>query len=64
MQTTGGEPNLDKFREVAEAYSILSVKESKTYYDMQRKKNPLAFFKDQKDFEARTAGVDRDKAGI
>jgi DnaJ-class molecular chaperone len=34
------EPNPDKFRDVAEAYAVLSVRESRVNYDLTRKKNP------------------------
>ncbi len=34
------EPNVDKFREVTEAYQVLSVRESRVNYDLSRKKNP------------------------
>jgi DnaJ-class molecular chaperone len=34
------EPNQDKFRDVAEAYAVLSVRESRVTYDLARKKNP------------------------
>lgn len=34
------EPNADKFRDVAEAYSVLSVRDSRVNYDLTRKKNP------------------------
>ena len=34
------EPNPDKFRDVAEAYAVLSVRESRVTYDLTRKKNP------------------------
>ena len=34
------EPNLDKFRDVSEAYQILSVKESRMAYDLSRKRHP------------------------
>jgi len=34
------EPNADKFRDVAEAYGVLSVRESRVQYDLSRKKNP------------------------
>ena len=33
-------PDADKFRDVAEAYQVLSVHESKVSYDMDRAKNP------------------------
>jgi DnaJ-class molecular chaperone len=33
-------PNADKFRDVVEAYQVLSVRESRVTYDIQRRKNP------------------------
>eukprot|EP00824_Muranothrix_gubernata_P019131 TRINITY_DN3868_c0_g1_i1.p1 TRINITY_DN3868_c0_g1~~TRINITY_DN3868_c0_g1_i1.p1 ORF type:complete len:303 (+),score=53.67 TRINITY_DN3868_c0_g1_i1:31-939(+) len=39
------EPNLDKFREVAEAYSVLSTYDTKLAYDKEKKKSPDAVFK-------------------
>jgi curved DNA-binding protein CbpA len=34
------EPNADLFREVVEAYQVLSVAQSRANYDLSRKKNP------------------------
>ena len=33
-------PDVDKFRDVVEAYQVLSVRESRVAYDLARKKNP------------------------
>ena len=38
--TSGYEPDVEKFRDVVEAYQILSVKESRAAFDLTRKKNP------------------------
>jgi len=45
VRATGGdtsdyEPDVEKFRDVVEAYQILSVKESRAAFDLTRKKNP------------------------
>ena len=37
------EPNISKFRDVAEAYQVLSVRESRVSYDLTRKKNPDSY---------------------
>jgi DnaJ-class molecular chaperone len=37
------EPNADKFRNVTEAYQVLSLRESRVNYDITRKKNPDAY---------------------
>lgn len=34
------DPDVEKFRDVVEAYSVLSVKESRATFDLSRKKNP------------------------
>jgi len=34
------EPDVEKFRNVVEAYQVLSVKESRAAFDITRKKNP------------------------
>ena len=34
------QPNADMFRDVAEAYQVLSVAENRASYDLSRKKNP------------------------
>ena len=36
-------PDADKFRDVLEAYNVLSVRESRVTYDLTRKKNPDAY---------------------
>jgi curved DNA-binding protein len=43
--STAGEydPDVEKFRNVVEAYQVLSVKESRAAFDMTRKKNPELF---------------------
>ena len=48
MRSTGGdtseyEPDVEKFRDVVEAYQILSVKESRAAFDLTRKKNPQLY---------------------
>lgn len=45
VRSTGGDssnydPDVEKFRDVVEAYGILSVKESRAAFDLTRKKNP------------------------
>jgi len=37
------EPDVQKFRDVVEAYNVLSVKESRATFDMDRRKNPAAY---------------------
>lgn len=37
------EPDSAKFRDVMEAFSVLSVRESRVNYDLLKKKNPDAF---------------------
>jgi DnaJ-class molecular chaperone len=34
------QPDSDKFREVMEAFGVLSVRESRVNYDLLRRKNP------------------------
>jgi DnaJ-class molecular chaperone len=36
-------PDASKFRDITEAFSVLSVRESRVNYDLLRKKNPDAF---------------------
>ena len=36
-------PDADRFRDVVEAYQVLSVRESRVAYDLTRKKNPKMF---------------------
>lgn len=37
------QPDAGKFRDIMEAFSVLSVRESRANYDLQRRRNPLAF---------------------
>jgi DnaJ-class molecular chaperone len=39
----GDEPSSDKFRDVVEAYSILSSRENRASYDLSIKKNPDSY---------------------
>ena len=39
-KTLEHQPNPDLFRDVVEAYQVLSVRESRANYDLSRKKNP------------------------
>ena len=39
-KTVDHTPNADRFRDVVEAYQVLSVRESRVNYDLSRKKNP------------------------
>lgn len=58
------EPNPDKFRDVAEAYAVLSVRESRVNYDLSRKKNPELYKGMSKRDEEMTFRRDlRDKSG-
>lgn len=34
------DPDVEKFRDVVEAYQVLSVSESRASFDLQRKRNP------------------------
>ena len=51
VNTTGEThfPNAEKFREIAEAYAVLSVPESRTVYDLTSNKKPDSVFKAQRD---------------
>lgn len=57
-------PDGDKFRDVVEAYQVLSVRESRVTYDLTRKKNPQ-LFKEQSEFQNNLLNrIDkRDKTG-
>jgi DnaJ-class molecular chaperone len=43
-KASGHEPNADLFRDVVEAYQVLSVRETRANYDLSRKKNPEQYF--------------------
>ena len=49
-KTADHTPNADVFRDVVEAYQVLSVRESRVNYDLQRRKNP-DLFKGMSEFE-------------
>jgi DnaJ-class molecular chaperone len=36
-------PDIEKFRDIVEAYSVLSVKESRATFDLSRRKNPKKY---------------------
>lgn len=42
-------PNADKFREIAEAYAILSVPETRTNYDLNNNKIPESIYMTERD---------------
>ena len=44
------EPDLDKFRDITEAYQVLSVRESRINYDLSRKKHSYNFNPETKVF--------------
>ena len=58
-------PDGDKFRDVVEAYQVLSVSESRVAYDITRKKNPH-LFRPQSEFQNNLVNrIDkRDKQGL
>ncbi len=63
-ESEGHEPDAYMFKEVAEAYSVLSVRESRVNYDLTRKKNPEIIEtvgERQETMEARRSA--RDKSG-
>jgi len=59
------QPNAEMFRDVAEAYQVLSVAETRASYDLSRKKNPDAY-KGMSDFQAEMElrRDKRDKSGM
>ena len=58
-------PDADKFRDVVEAYQILSVRDSRVNYDLTRKKNPDLFRSISDQQMAMDKRRDkRDKAGL
>lgn len=57
-------PDADKFRDVVEAYQVLSVRESRVNYDLTRKKNPDLFKAvSQEEFNLERRRDLRDKSG-
>jgi len=43
------DPDVEKFRDVVEAYQVLSVRESRAAFDISRKKNPQLYRQDAAD---------------
>jgi DnaJ-class molecular chaperone len=62
---TAPEPNVEKFRDVTEAYSVLSVSDSRVNYDLSRKKNPDLYRPvSEKQFDMENRRDLRDKRGV
>jgi curved DNA-binding protein CbpA len=58
-------PNADLFRDVVEAYQVLSVRESRVNYDLSRRKNPdLYRAMSERDFNLEYRRDLRDKRGM
>lgn len=58
-------PDVDMFRDVNEAYQVLSTLESRVNYDLKRKKNPSLFAgSSQHDFDLQNRIDLRDKDGL
>ena len=64
-KTADHQPDADKFRDVVEAYQILSVRESRVNYDLTRKRRP-DYFNTQSDFQydLENRRDKRDKSGM
>ena len=60
----GSAPDADKFRDVMEAYAVLSVMSSRANYDILRKKDPESFREvDQREFDKMYNRDARDEMG-
>lgn len=60
----GSQPDADKFRDVMEAYAVLSVVQSRANYDLLRRKDPDAFREvNQREFSKSYDASARDKSG-
>jgi len=59
------DPDLEKFRDVVEAYQVLSVKESRAAFDLSRRKNPNLYkpMSDQQ-YDMLYRRDNRDKSGL
>ena len=56
---------MEKFRDVTEAYGVLSVKDSRINYDLSRKKNPDLYRPvSEKQFDMENRRDLRDKRGV
>lgn len=60
------DPDVEKFRDVVEAYQVLSVKESRATFDLSRKRNPHSYHKPLSDeqFDMINRRDLRDKRGV
>lgn len=65
VNTTGEthEPNAEKFREIAEAYAVLSVMENKMSYDQTRRRNQDAILSSAKSEAMENSRLKRDATG-
>jgi curved DNA-binding protein CbpA len=64
-KASGHEPNADLFRDVVEAYQVLSVRETRANYDLSRKKNPEQYFAmSEFQFDMEQRRDKRDKSGM
>ena len=66
VNTTGqiNQPNAEKFREITEAYSVLSVDESRTQYDLSREKMADIVYKEDRDKVINDRRQNRDNSGV
>lgn len=65
VNTTGKfhEPNAEKFRQIAEAYSVLSVQETKTNYDLNHTEQASSIFSKVKSETMEANRKNRDRSG-
>ena len=62
---SGDQPDIEKFRDICEAYQVLSVKESRAAFDLSRKKNPHLYKPDvMADYDMLNKRDQRDKRGV
>lgn len=59
------DPDVEKFRDVVEAYQVLSVKESRAVFDISMKRNPQNYTVDSASkFDAMMSREGRDRSGV
>ena len=65
VNTTGQthEPDAERFRQIAEAYAVLSVQESRNSYDLTYKRTPDAIFSANRDESLEKGRAKRDRTG-
>ena len=62
---TDHDPDVEKFRDVVEAYQVLSVKESRAAFDISMKRNPQNYTADSASkFNAMMNREGRDRSGV